>query len=116
MDIVPERMFQVPEIPFQVLHMKVLQEIKDMGKPNKRYTDLLFSINPTDKFNNKHGKRFLSNWDYECHKIYCGWQPRNFALYQHNTKKELYKMACDNRITSRSNMDKKQLIQALMKS
>lgn len=99
------------------LQYELLQEIKDMGKPLQEtieFNDLLlgeWNVKSTERYTG----RVLTNWDYECNKIFCGWEPTNFALYQHNTKKELYKMACDNRIASRSHMNKKDLIVALLK-
>jgi hypothetical protein len=98
---------------------KVLEEIKYMGKPCPVFAlpnAYEFALEWEVKDTRRYTGRVLTNWDYECHKIYSGWEPTNFAtFYKHNTKKELYKMACDNRIASRSHMKKKDLIVALLK-
>ncbi len=57
----------------------------------------------------------VTNWDLKSHKV-CLHYFENYAIYyKSKTKKELYKMACENQIASRSHMNKKELIQALMK-
>jgi len=109
-------MFKIPEISFQVKHIKVLQEIKYMGKPLQDtigFAELLGTWRVKDT--SKYTGRVLTNWDYECNKAYDKVVINYATYYKHNTKKELYKMACDNRIASRSHMKKKQLIIALLK-
>ena len=57
----------------------------------------------------------VTNWDLKSHKV-CLHYFENYAIYyKHSTKKRLYKMACENQIASKSHMNKKELIQALMK-
>jgi len=103
------------------MNIKVLQEIKDMGKPSHEY----YHLEPFQKFSHlleikcssryRYRGRIITNWDFECNKV-CQKLVINYATYyKHNTKKELYKMASDNRIAGRSHMNKKPLIVALMK-
>jgi len=95
---------------------ELLQEIKYMGKPLQDtigFSELLGTWRVKDT--SRYTGRVLTNWDYECNKAYDKVVINYATYYKHNTKKELYKMACDNRIASRSHMKKKQLIIALLK-
>ena len=102
------------------MYYEVLQEIKYMGTPGPQppFLDLrfvplalVFDVKDTRKYRG----RIITNWDYKCNKVYEKLVINYATYYKHNTKKELYKMACDNRIAGRSHMNKKPLIVALMK-
>lgn len=57
----------------------------------------------------------VNMWDMICHCVMTIAYD-NFAVsYKYLKRKELYKLACENQIASRSHMNKKELIQALMK-
>ena len=101
------------------MYYEVLKEIKNMGKPSHEYYHRepfqKFSLLLNIKCNSRYKGRIITNWDYECNKVYEKLVINYATYYKHNTKKELYKMASDNKIAGRSHMNKKPLIVALMK-
>jgi len=99
-----------------------LKEIKQIVKENK--TDLLANYNSKKEkylkeiielgkcIDNENG---ISLWDMKCNVVMTI-EYHNFAVsYKYLKRKELYKLACDNKIASRSHMNKNELIKALMK-